>query len=109
VDKKGNFYVSRIQESTGIAPIITKRHVADVSGEFYEPGGMNLAYNVEPYDYTDVITGYVPKKDTTNSCLSGFKVPYGAELNGKRARATVTVTWSGFDSSSTAGTFAMRF
>lgn len=109
VDKKGNFYVSRIQESTGIAPIITKRHVADVSGEFYEPGGMNLAYNVEPYDYTDVITGYVPKKDATNSCLSGFKVPYGAELNGKRARATVTVTWSGFDSSSTAGTFAMRF
>ena len=109
VDKNGNLHMIKIQESTGIAPLVTKQHTMDVPGEFYEPTGVNLAYNAEPYDYTDIIAGYVPKKDTTNSCLSGFKVPYGVELNGKRAQATITVSWSGFDASSTAGTFAMRF
>ena len=109
VDKAGNFYVAKLQENTSVAPNITKTSIADVPGAFYEPTGMNLAYNTTPYDYTGKPLSYTPKADTSNSTLGGFKVPYGAELNGKRAQASVTVTWEGFDSSSEAGTFAMRF
>lgn len=109
VDKNGNFYVGQLQENSAVAPLISTYNTANVPQAFYEPGGMNLAYNTEPYDYNGVVQKYTPKVDTNNSCLSGYKVWYGEELNGKRARATITVTWSGFDSSSTAGTFAMRF
>ncbi len=109
VDKNGNFYVAKIQESNSNNPLITKESVSDVPNTYYEPGAMNLAYNTTPHDYDGVAYKYTPKIDTSNSCLSGYKVWYGEALNGKRARATVTVTWNGFDESSTAGTFNLRF
>ena len=109
VDSDGNFYIANLQENNIAAPAISKQNIAYVPGAFYEPTGMNLAYNKEPYDYTNVTLGYTPKANKTNDTINGFKVPYGAHLNGKRAQASVTVSWDGFDTSSTEGTFSLRF
>ena len=60
-------------------------------------------YNSNTYAYT-------PTKDATNSCVAGWQVdltPYSTLGRNVTIRVEVDVEYSGFDNSSTAGTFKM--
>ena len=111
VDNVGNFYIHTLEENE-LNPVGVKNTcVAMAPLDFYEDNITNIAYNAVPYDYTGAIHSKTPSKDGTNQTLTpGFKIHYGGKhMHNKRAKISMTVQWSGFDASSTAGTFNIRF
>ena len=76
--------------------------------------GIILSNEFDESDAMDLITSkgtmtYVPAKDTSNSCLNPAAIVYDYTATGTTAatvyRIIAKVSWSGFDTSSTAGTF----
>ena len=76
--------------------------------------GIILSNEFDESDAMDIITSkgtmtYVPAKDTTNSCLNVAQIVF--DYDGVTAstvfRIICKVSWSGFDTSSTAGSFNM--
>ena len=109
VDKQGQLHIAKINEHFVPATAVKKTGVIMATNTISEADIDNLSYSTWKYDYT-AAASYAPKKDTSNSCLNGFKVLYGGpNMNGKRVKIKMKVDWSGFDSTSTAGTFAIRF
>lgn len=109
VDKQGQLHVAKINEYFVPATAVKKTGVIMATNTISEDNIDNLSYSTWKYDNASTAS-YTPKKDTSNSCLNGFKVVYGdPRMNGKRVKIKVKVDWNGFDSTSTAGTFTMRF
>lgn len=81
--------------------------------------GIILSNEFDESDVMDLITSrsatqsYVPAKDTSNSCMSGAATilyDYSSGITSATVlRITATISWSDFDSSSTAGTFKTRW
>lgn len=80
--------------------------------QFYKTGVINTSEFLEP-EALDLITtrrtmSYIPVKDTNNSCLGAAAIVFNYDGNitaSTKYRVIVDVSWSGFDASSTAGTF----
>lgn len=110
IDNKGNGYFYAIEENT-INPIgVKSKGVAMAPNAFYEGEASNISYNSDLYDYRNVSYSKTPTANGTNQTISGFKVWYGgSHMHNKKARVRITVDWNGFDASSTAGTFNLRF
>lgn len=80
--------------------------------------GIILSNEFDESDAMDIITSkgtmtYVPGKDATNSCLNPAAIVFDYNATATTAntiyRVIAKVSWSGFDTSSTAGTFAFRW
>lgn len=77
--------------------------------------GIILCNEFDESNAMDIITSrstmsYVPAKDTSNSCVTSAYIifDYNTDITSSTLfRIIATVSWSGFDSSSTAGTFAI--
>ena len=78
--------------------------------------GIITSPEINESDAMDIITGkgtmtYVPTKDGTNSCMNSAAIRFdqtGITYDANTIfRVIVKVSWSGFDTSSTAGTFNM--
>lgn len=83
--------------------------------QFYKTGIISTSDFIES-DAKDLITArrtmsYTPVKDTNNSCLDAAYILYDLNnvTNTTVFRVIAKVSWSGFDSSSTAGTFSMNW
>lgn len=75
------------------------------SPELIECNGVNLVQeNQRMNSYT-----YTPAKDTQNSCMSGYVVDFTGCTSGEKIHVQADIDFSGFDSSSTAGTFNLWF
>lgn len=74
------------------------------TGEFLESSGTNLVQA----DQINKSFSYTPSTGT-NSCLTGYTVDYSDCEAGEKLHIRIKVEWSGFDTSNTAGTFAMWF
>ena len=74
------------------------------SDNVYESSAMNL---VQQDQINDKYT-YTPSTGT-NSCVTGYTVDYSSCKAGDKVYCRIKVEWSGFDTSNTDGTFAMRF
>ncbi len=82
---------------------ITKSGII-LSDEFYESSAMDIITSKA------ATMSYVPTADGTNSCLNVATIMYDYTSNitsSTTFRIIASVTWSGFDTSSTAGTFNM--
>ena len=78
---------------------------------FYKTGVVSTSEFLEPFN---IITsggsgGYTPAKDTQNSCVNIASIKYDLDkvTNTTVLRVVAEVSWSGFDTSSTAGTFGI--
>lgn len=77
--------------------------------------GIILCNEFDESNAMDIISArgtmsYVPAKDTSNSCLNPANIifDYDTDITSSTLfRIIATVSWSGFDSSSTAGTFSI--
>lgn len=77
--------------------------------------GIIISNEFDESDAMDIISAkgtmsYVPAKDTSNSCLNTANIifDYDNDITSSTLfRIIATVSWSGFDSSSTAGTFSI--
>lgn len=77
------------------------------TSEFLETESQNLVYNTSKTRILTLPYSYVPAKDTDNSCLRPVIVEIDSNTLTPTTvlRVIVDVSWEGFDSSSTAGTF----
>lgn len=111
IDNNGNGFFYKIEENEATPVGIKNTCVAMTPRNYYEDDIENIAYDQIPYDYTGVVHSKTPTKDGTNQTLTpGFKIHYGGKhMHNKKAKISMTVEWNGFDTSSTAGTFNIRF
>ena len=78
------------------------------TSEFIESDASSVVVDVNTYTKKLVLPySYVPAKDTNNSCLRIVSVEYDTStMNANTVlHIVIEVSWSGFDDSSTAGTF----
>lgn len=77
------------------------------ASEFLETESQNLVYTTSKTRVLALPYSYVPAKDTDNSCLRPVIVEIDNNVLTPTTvlRVIVDVSWEGFDSSSTAGTY----
>ena len=104
IDNGGNILTGDIVETSGlIKPTIEKNTIIQ-NNEFDESEAMDLVQN-------KVNMSYVPAKDTNNSTINSMYAEFDTSqyTTSDVFRVIADVSFSGFDSSSTAGTFSMNW
>ena len=110
IDNGGNVFTGDIIETSGLVKPTIEKNAIIQNNEFDESEAMNLVLDNSIGQKAYFTYSYTPAKDTINSCLRPCYVDFSVIPNlstSTTLRAIIQVTWSGFDTSSTAGTFAM--
>lgn len=107
IDKNGNLYCNEFIED-GIK-VQVKKNSEILSQNFYENGNIEdkfgLAYNTTRGEYIGKEWSFTPT--TANNSTFQFALVQQAEAPNKQYHLSLTVEWSGFDTSNTEGTFSI--